>query len=323
MARRQYAGGAVETTISGTILSSGGGSVDLVSSAGWPDGTTGPFAVVVNPGQANEEKILAATRTGVTVTYSASGRGYDGTAASTHSSSAVIYPIGTAIDFDEANAHVNSTAAAHTAAAVTFAPGGAVTSTTVQAAVAEVSTKYVAADAALQTTATANSGRLTTIETAGWAGPTVLAANAVTTAKIADLAVTPAKIAVSTGIWSNGSTQTCAGGGALTAFAWTAETRDDLNLAVPSFTSFTLTAGVWAVEVLLNSSAAPGDASVRMVVNGNAEDRKVSTISYGTFRHTYVFPLTASAACAVNYANAGTAVNVLNATLTIMKLGTI
>jgi len=104
MSRREYKGAATPTTLSASITNSAT-SLTITDSTNWP---TGSFSLVIDPGLAGEEKILATSRTGTTVTLTT--RGYDNTTASSHTSGAVIYPVPTAVDFDEANAHVNSTA---------------------------------------------------------------------------------------------------------------------------------------------------------------------------------------------------------------------
>lgn len=102
MARRQYKGGAVSSTITGGI-SSGDASLTLSGTVTtWP---TTSFSFVIDPGLAAEEKCLG-TRSGNTVTITT--RGYDDTTAAAHNAGAVIYPVPTAIDFDEANNLVSS-----------------------------------------------------------------------------------------------------------------------------------------------------------------------------------------------------------------------
>ena len=54
MARREYQGGAVPTTITGGITS-GATALVLVTATGWP---TGSFSAVLDKGLAGEEKIL-------------------------------------------------------------------------------------------------------------------------------------------------------------------------------------------------------------------------------------------------------------------------
>lgn len=141
MARRMYAGGAVETTITGSIASSGAVTVTIASAAGWPDAVSGPFAVVVDPGSPSEEKMLVTARSGTNLTVESGNRGYDGTSATAHTSGGVIYLTLTAVDLDEANSHVNATAAAHAASAIANTPAGSIAATTVQNAINELDTE--------------------------------------------------------------------------------------------------------------------------------------------------------------------------------------
>ena len=102
MARREYQGAATPTTITSAITNSAT-SLTLTASTGWP---TGSFSAVIDPGLAGEEKILCTSRSGATVTITT--RGYDGTTAASHNAGATIYPVPTAIDFDEANSLINT-----------------------------------------------------------------------------------------------------------------------------------------------------------------------------------------------------------------------
>jgi hypothetical protein len=110
--RRSYSGTAVPT-----ILSAGIGALDLTftvqDATGYPDGTDGPFFVTLARGIAGEEKVLCDSRSGLTFTVNAAGRGADGTVATAHaaSSTTVEHTI-TKTDLDEANAHVNQTGSA-------------------------------------------------------------------------------------------------------------------------------------------------------------------------------------------------------------------
>ena len=107
MARREYKGAATPTTLTGGITNSAT-TLSLTDATNWP---TGSFSLVIDPGLAGEEKILATSRSGTTVTLTT--RGYDNTTASSHTAGAIIYPVPTAVDFDEANAHVNATTGVH------------------------------------------------------------------------------------------------------------------------------------------------------------------------------------------------------------------
>lgn len=102
MARREYKGAATPTTISAGITNSAT-SVSITDATNWP---TGSFSFVIDPGLAGEEKLLATSRSGTVITVTT--RGYDNTTAASHSAGAITYPVPTAIDFDEANALVTT-----------------------------------------------------------------------------------------------------------------------------------------------------------------------------------------------------------------------
>ncbi len=96
--RRAYSGNAASTTLASGI-SSGDTTITISAATGWPSGA--PFYVVIDPGTASEEKVLV-TRSSTTLTVSGS-RGADDTSNSSHSAGAVIYPVFTAVDANEAN----------------------------------------------------------------------------------------------------------------------------------------------------------------------------------------------------------------------------
>lgn len=96
--RRQYKGAAASTTIlAGISLSSP--TCELAANTGWPSSSGVPFYVVIDPGTSTEEKCLA-TISGTTLTLT---RGQDDTTAVAHSANAVIYPVFSADEADEAN----------------------------------------------------------------------------------------------------------------------------------------------------------------------------------------------------------------------------
>ena len=107
MSRREYKGAATPCTIVSTITSSST-TISISDATNWP---TGSFSIVIDPGLAGEEKLLIASRTSTTLTVTT--RGYDNTTASAHTTGAIIYPVPTAVDFDEANSHVNSSSGVH------------------------------------------------------------------------------------------------------------------------------------------------------------------------------------------------------------------
>jgi hypothetical protein len=69
-----------------------------------------PFTATISRGLADEEVVLITAVSGSTVTAT---RGYDGTTAKSHASGATFLHTTIAKDFDEANAHVNTTTGVH------------------------------------------------------------------------------------------------------------------------------------------------------------------------------------------------------------------
>ena len=98
--RRQYAGGAVASTLSSSVAASGVATFNIASATGWPNSAGVPLFVVVSPQTSSEEK-MSVTISGTTLTVVS--RGVDGTTAASHASGATIYPVFTATDADEAN----------------------------------------------------------------------------------------------------------------------------------------------------------------------------------------------------------------------------
>jgi hypothetical protein len=192
--RRAYAGAAPACTLTNNIAS-GDTSLSLTGdTTNWPSTATGPFFMVIDPGLANEEKILVTTRS--TGSLSSVTRGVDGTIASAHNAGATCYPVFTAIDADQAN-KVASTLTTKGDLLVTdgsalnrLAAGTndyllvADSGQTNGVKWAQVNASGIASDAV--TTAKILDANVTEAK---------LAPNAVATAKIADNAVTQAKLA--------------------------------------------------------------------------------------------------------------------------------
>lgn len=117
--RREYVGAAQKAYLTASL---GGSTANLTITCddltNWPTGVSGrPFYVVIDRNTSSEEKILCASRAGNTITVFddglTNGRGADGTSITTHSINAEIEHVFTATDADEANAHVNASAAVH------------------------------------------------------------------------------------------------------------------------------------------------------------------------------------------------------------------
>lgn len=117
--RRQYKGAAVANNLGGGGLAAGATSITLSATmSGWPTGSQ-PFFVVIDPGTAKEEKlcVIYASTTTLTVvdpavtsgwSGSANGRGVDDTTDVDHAVGAVIYPVFTALEANQANELVSS-----------------------------------------------------------------------------------------------------------------------------------------------------------------------------------------------------------------------
>lgn len=300
MARYHITGGAVQTTVSGSVASSGAVTITITDATGWPDASVGPYHVVIDPGESNEEVVLVTARAGTSLTVTSGNRGADGTSAAGHSNGAVIYPCISATYIDEANAHQNSTSqhlgtgtvqTAHFAAgavdaaalgsnAVTEAKinAGAVTAAKIgTAAVTETKLDTGAVTeakigASAVTEAKIGSSAVTAGKIASDAVTTakILDSN-VTTGKIADGAVTEAKRAAATEVRLSASSFSVTAGSAQT-ITWTTEDADSSGFI--SVSSDTLTvpagaAGVYALTVTADPHSG-GTGAAGVIINGGA-----------------------------------------------------
>lgn len=112
-ARREFAGAAPETTLTGTILSTTL-TINGTDLTGYPTGSVGKFTIVLDMGLPTEEKVLCLSRTGNSITVASTGdRGYDGTSAVGHTAGATINHVYAALDADEANEHYSNAALDH------------------------------------------------------------------------------------------------------------------------------------------------------------------------------------------------------------------
>lgn len=182
--RRSYAGAAPACTLTNNIAS-GDTSLSLTGdTTNWPSTASGPFYMVIDPGLANEEKILVNTRS--TGSLSSVTRGVDGTVASAHNSGASCYPVFTAVDADQAN---------KVASTLTTKGDLLVTDGSALNRLAAGTNDYLLVADSAQT----NGVKWAQINAAGIASDAVTTAKIldsnVTTAKIADNAVTQAKLA--------------------------------------------------------------------------------------------------------------------------------
>lgn len=134
--RRQYAGAAFASVLTAELTASAASlTISCDDLTNWPDGTVGPFYVVVDRGLATEEKILCVSRASNTLNvYNdgiTNGRGADGTSISYHGANAVIEHVFTATDADEANLHVNTPSLHITVCTSTTRPAAPVANQTI------------------------------------------------------------------------------------------------------------------------------------------------------------------------------------------------
>jgi len=193
--RRSYKGAAVSNTIGSAGLSSGTTTIPLTSAmSGWPTGTN-PFFIVIDPGTSKEEKVCVVYTNSTTLTVvdpavtsswsaSANGRGVDDTTDRNHDSGAIIYPVFTAYEANQANELV-----------ATYAHQGAVV---YQGASTFAELTIGTAGQVLKVNSGATAPEWGTVAEAGIASGAVteakLASNAVTNAKVADDAIDTAEI---------------------------------------------------------------------------------------------------------------------------------
>lgn len=86
MLRREFTGAALRTNLSANISNSAS-SFSVTDAVGFPSGSN-PFAIVIDRGTSDEEKMLISSRSGTTFTIQT--RGYDGTIAKPHGSGAFV-----------------------------------------------------------------------------------------------------------------------------------------------------------------------------------------------------------------------------------------
>jgi hypothetical protein len=102
MTLRNFVNGAPLITLSVAVNTSAV-TLSVASTAGYP---AAPFTIALERGTVNEEVVLCTALNATTFTVI---RGWDGTTAKNHSIGAAIEHTSAAIDYNEANAHVNDT----------------------------------------------------------------------------------------------------------------------------------------------------------------------------------------------------------------------
>jgi len=107
--RKDFAGGAQKTDITGGAISGSATSITVVDGSTYPDGSAGKFVIVIDRNTGSEEKVLITSRSGNTLTVS--DRGYDGTAAVGHADGADVEHVMDAYSIEQALAHAAAASA--------------------------------------------------------------------------------------------------------------------------------------------------------------------------------------------------------------------
>lgn len=122
MSVRNFSSTAAETTLSSGVDGSTT-TLQVSATTGFP---TVPFILAIDAGAAAQELVLVTNVAGTTLTVT---RAYDSTVASAHSTGAAVVHSHGAIDFREANSHVNATSGVHGATGSVVGTSGAQTLT--------------------------------------------------------------------------------------------------------------------------------------------------------------------------------------------------
>jgi len=107
VSRREHKGAAPATTLAGNITS-GDTTITLTSGTNWPTGAVGNFYIVIDRGNASEEKVLCSARSTNSLTVTT--RGVDDTSAAAHTAGVTVEHCLTAVELDQANQHQADTA---------------------------------------------------------------------------------------------------------------------------------------------------------------------------------------------------------------------
>lgn len=106
MTLRNFSSTAAQTTLSAGVTSAAT-TLTVAATTGFPPA---PFILAVNAGASAQELVLVTAVAGTNLTVT---RGYDSTVASAHDAGAAIQHSHAALDFREANAHVDATTGVH------------------------------------------------------------------------------------------------------------------------------------------------------------------------------------------------------------------
>lgn len=261
-ARRDYAGGAVATTLTGNINATTL-TLPIAVATGWPTGTAGVFTVVIGRGTAAEEKATVTSRTSLDLTVaSTADRGVDGTTAATHSSGDAIEVCWTATEADEANYAVTQTVGKVTAKGDSLIATGA--NTLARLAVG-TNDQFLIADSAQST-----GQKWGAIPTGAVSSAAMLGTGVVTTAKLDDAAVTAVKAGPAI---ADAFLATCAFSGdpaKLLTNSWATAASLSVTLPAGWTTMDCVVTGEIVVQTTPDGLGAAGRATVRLAAAGTA-----------------------------------------------------
>jgi hypothetical protein len=108
--RRSHKGNTVQTTLF-TSCTASDTTLVVVAGSTYPDGSVAPFVITLDPGLVGEEKCLVTSRSGNTL--SGVTRGYDDTVAGIHAAGANVRHTLSAVELEEAAAHIAGTTSVH------------------------------------------------------------------------------------------------------------------------------------------------------------------------------------------------------------------
>ncbi|HKN44289.1 MAG TPA: hypothetical protein VJW23_10215 [Propionibacteriaceae bacterium] len=106
MSTRNFSSTAIQTTLTSGVTAVGT-VLAVAATTGFP---AAPFILTLEPDTANQELVLVTGVAGLNLTVT---RGYDSTTAVSHNAAAVVQHSHAALDFREANTHVNASTGVH------------------------------------------------------------------------------------------------------------------------------------------------------------------------------------------------------------------
>ena len=274
---RKYSSTSQETTLTSALTSSASTMV-VASASGLLSGITPAsgetFTVVIDPDTALEEivDVITPSAPGSNTLTITRGTGVDGTTAIAHSAGAKVRHMAIGRDFREANTHIENTTTAH---------GLTLANVTLSTGTGNVSTTMLASNAV--TTAKITDGNVTTAK---------IADSAITSAKIADLGIATGDIAdsaITSGKIATGAVGTTkiddlsVTEGKLASNAVTTAKISDSNVTTAKIADLNVTTGKIADSAITSAKIADGTIVAGDIADGAITSAKIldATIATG------------------------------------------